>query len=63
MVIVELNAMLKVIEESLDSVLQSVNSNSETLKNVSDLTKRISNMSNKNRKEENVKVTSDIHSW
>ena len=37
----EMNARLKVIEESLDSVVKSVNSNSETLKIVSSLTRVI----------------------
>ena len=59
----EMNARLKVIEESLDSVVKSVNSNSETLKNVCSLTQRLSNTCNENREEENIKVTSDVNSW
>ena len=57
----EMNARLTIIGESLDSVQKSVNSNNKTLKNVSGLTKRLSNTCNKNR-EENIKVTSDVNS-
>ena len=59
----EMNVRLKVIEESLDSVLKSVSLNSETLKNIHGFSKELSNTSNMNREEENINATSDVNSW
>ena len=58
----EMNIRLKVIEESLDSVLKSVSLNSETLKNIHGFSKELSNTINMNREEENINATSDVNS-